>query len=639
VRPAAVVLGCVLAAGVLVIDPDGWSPFGPSKWLAVTVSALLGALLAFVGRGAGHRTVRVARRAILAWAAFLAWVVVAAAFGVDPRLAWVGTPQRHFGALTWMLCALMFVVGQRLDDDGDARVVVGSAALVCGIAGVWSVAELCGWQPVALASSDRLVGPTGSAAYLGAAMALLVPLSVGIAADAQWSLRARRLAALCAASGLVALIGSGARAAWVGAAAAAVLLVAARRRQVGARVSVTRRWRLGAGVGAAAALVVGLAVLTGTAGRVPAAFTSGQPGGLSRLAEWDVAARVVWDHPLTGVGPEGYRVVFGRAVDAGYQRRYGRAVLPDRAHDSLLDVAVTTGLPGLAVYLAVLATVGRFVWRALRRAPPWLAGVAVGAAAYNVGQLLLFPLAEIEPGMWLLVGLLCARVVRDEETVALPVPRGAQVALAAAAGVALVAGVRSVGADRHTRVALDDAGSGRYTAGVAAAAAAVSWDPTDIVVRLNAAEVDAAGASPADVHRALGQISAGLAVSGHDPVLGEEGGALRIELAELTGRDADWRSAQADLRALAGRDPRNPQVLLQLGVADAAVGDNAEALAEWTSAADLAPGDSAPDSNLAVLYARLGDRSAAQRAALAALARDPSDAQARAVLAQLSPNP
>ena len=31
------VLAGLLAAGVLVMDPDGWSPFGPAKWLAVTV--------------------------------------------------------------------------------------------------------------------------------------------------------------------------------------------------------------------------------------------------------------------------------------------------------------------------------------------------------------------------------------------------------------------------------------------------------------------------------------------------------------------------------------------------------------------------------------------------------------------------
>jgi Flp pilus assembly protein TadD len=109
-------------------------------------------------------------------------------------------------------------------------------------------------------------------------------------------------------------------------------------------------------------------------------------------------------------------------------------------------------------------------------------------------------------------------------------------------------------------------------------------------------------------------------------------------LAELTGRTSDWQAAQADLQAVERSDPRNPQVLLQLGVADAALGDNARAEAAWSSAAALAPADSAPEANLAVLYARLGDANAARRAAVAALARDPSDAQARAVLNQLSPN-
>jgi len=46
---------------------------------------------------------------------FVAWVAVCATLGVDPVYAWIGTAERHFGALTWALCGLLFVAGHALE--------------------------------------------------------------------------------------------------------------------------------------------------------------------------------------------------------------------------------------------------------------------------------------------------------------------------------------------------------------------------------------------------------------------------------------------------------------------------------------------------------------------------------------------
>jgi hypothetical protein len=109
-RPHAIALALLIGAGVLVMDPAGWSPYGPAKWLAVVVVALSGLALALArgSRYQGGRWVFLTRRVLVAWTFFLVWVVVSAAAGLDPRLAWLGTPQRHFGALTWLLCGAMW---------------------------------------------------------------------------------------------------------------------------------------------------------------------------------------------------------------------------------------------------------------------------------------------------------------------------------------------------------------------------------------------------------------------------------------------------------------------------------------------------------------------------------------------------
>jgi predicted Zn-dependent protease len=340
-------------------------------------------------------------------------------------------------------------------------------------------------------------------------------------------------------------------------------------------------------------------------------------------------------HPVTGVGPEGYRIVFGRFVDAGYQRTYGRDPLPDRAHSSLLDVGVTTGVPGLVGFVVLLGLAGLVVRRAMRQGPPWLAGVAAGLAAYTFAELALFPVAEIEPGAWLLMGVLSSQVLAEAEMVVLRIPRLTRLAIAAVCSLAVVAGVRATAADRATRAAL--AASTRGAQGIAAdkAAHAVAWDPGDIVVRLAAAQVDAAGGTLPDLDRALTQIRAALAISPGDPVLGDEQAQLLLHRAQLSGAPGDWRMALHQLSARAHADPRNPAVLVPLGVAEAATGRDRGAVRDWEAAVALDPRGAAAQTDLAVFYANRRSPGPARAAALAALRRDPADAVAAAVLAQI----
>jgi len=151
-RPRAWLAAALLPAGVLVVDPQGYAPFGPLRWAVVSVVGLL--TVAVAGRGVRHVT----RWPAVAWTLFVAWVGVCAALGVDPVYAWIGTAERHFGALTWVLCGVLFVAGHALDDDADARLVTGAALVATGAAGAWAVAQELGWQPVHLAGASRLTG-------------------------------------------------------------------------------------------------------------------------------------------------------------------------------------------------------------------------------------------------------------------------------------------------------------------------------------------------------------------------------------------------------------------------------------------------------------------------------------------------
>jgi Flp pilus assembly protein TadD len=473
--------------------------------------------------------------------------------------------------------------------------------VAAGAVGLWATAEAMGWHPLDLVGAGtRPVATLGSSAYLGAATALLAPVAAGIAADGTVGRRVRRLAAGAAVLAAVALAASGARAAWFGVGVAALVVVAVRRP--------SRRWLL-AGAGALV-LAVAVAGLGGVAHRAGDAFTDRDGCARGRLDEWRVAARVVADHPVLGTGPEGYRLAFGGAVDDAYERAHGRAQLPDRAHDALLDVAATTGLLGLAAYLAVLATTGAAVARALRR-DPWLTGLAAGLIAYAAQSLLLFPLAELDPVAWLLAGVLVARVA---DTRPLRTPLVVPALAGALAVVALVAGGLDVAADRR--------------ANGSAPATAAALRPDQLRYRLAAADALEATGSSIGLDRALAQLDDALDVSPLDPVVRGERARLLLERARRSGSPAHARTARGALEDLAHDDPRNAAVLLRLGVARAATGADDGAIAAWRRAEHLAPGSAAASTDLAFAYERAGRASEARAAARRALARQPDGPEA-----------
>ena len=425
-------------AAVLAVDPAGWYPFGPLKWLLVTTLVLFAAAAAHAVPGQWSTSAVLDRAGLVLVVA----MAVAALVGLDPIYAWTGTPERHAGVLIWVLCVATLGIGQTIRLPGALSV----GLVVAGVGvGAVAVAETLGWEPAIFDVGARLTGLMGSSAYLGAVAALLLPVMVGIVLTPMHA--ALRVAAGLGAAGLVvALVGSGARAAWVGVAVAALAASWARRS------ALARRRALASAM--AAATVVGLLVvlvLTPAGSRLTALGDEDAAGGRGRLDEWRVATAVLADHPATGVGPEGYRIAFAEGVDPAYEARHGRDPLPDRAHSAPLDLALAGGPVALGAWAAVLAMIARSAWRALRSGGFLDMGLAAGLVAHWVGQLFLFPLAELEPVAWLLGGVLVASQARPGELR----PRGGRWAggvsrtAAAFAVLALVAGSLGVVADRH----------------------------------------------------------------------------------------------------------------------------------------------------------------------------------------------
>jgi len=416
----------------------------------------------------------------------------------------------------------------------------------------------------------------------------------------------RRTAAITAPAATLTVMGTGTRAAWIGLVAAAAFTAPQWWRFV-----TRRKRRLVSLIGAVALGVL----LTSVPARVGSTFAGDDTLATSRIDEWKVAARVVADHPLLGTGPEGYRIAFPSHVDTEYERSYGRVVMPDRAHNGLLDVTTTMGVGGGIIYLSAVGGLLVTAWRARKRSVA-MAGIAAGLVGYLVQQQFLFPLAEVDPLFWLAAGVL---VTATGEARVLQLPRSTTVAVALAvvASASLLVGVADVAADRAIADAIERDDLGR-------ADRATRLRPDSFRTWLVAASVAASGGSPDDLGLAVDRIRRARTISPGDPRLAElEAGYLTSWAARSWSPEILTAALDAWDRRLEG-DPLNARIWLGAGSTRVLAGDVQGAEQALLEAADLAPRDATPWVSLTRLYVGLGRATDATDALRRARSLDPA---------------
>jgi len=578
--------GLVPIVAVLALDPQGWFPFTVAKWWAVLVVVLITATFATASstRRAAAPVPTLERVTVWLSAGLLVLIGVSTITALDGLYAWIGTPIRHLGILAWVVFATMFAVGRRVGTDGMARRAAVRGTVIAALAlGIYCMVESVWRAPIEfLSNSSRLGGPFGSAAYLGAACCLLLPVAIGVACDTD-EVRGWRLIGTAGSLTLaVAVLGSGSRATLVGLLVAGVAVIVARRQR--SLPATTRRVVVASML--AAVVAVSVAIRTGVFER--------SAGLTSRLDEWRIATRAIADHAVIGVGPEGYRLVVGGFVDDDYVRRFGESTGIDRAHSGVLDVAISSGVLAAAVYLALLGTVVWLAFRLTRAGSAADTGLAAAVVAYVVQQQLLFPLAELDPVFWMLAGIvvvrarLVAQVTDDLDVLTIGRRRSATTAAAVLLGtsavVAAVLGVRAVAADR---LALDATRASDVAIAIDRAEDATNRAPFDIRHLLLLARSHEQERSLGGVDRAVESVDDALDVSPLEPTSRYERARLLSLRAAITGNDDDRVAASVAWEREIERAPNCARC--HVGAAMAAIerGDIDAARQSLSVAADL----------------------------------------------------
>jgi len=375
-----------------------FNPWGmvalPDVGLAL-VALLAGAVLVTaVRRGAifVDRTMALLGVAVLAGS-------VSAMFSNAPPLGLFGGWTRSSGTLSIVVWLVALTAGLQLAGGEVLRdrqlTLLGRASAVFAIL---VILGRLGVPIVPSPESSRASGPLGSAAFSGALMALMTP--IGFMRLFAQNARLRYEGVVSLALTVTALAACGARASWLGAVLGVVIslsIVFKQKRDANTSLVDLRRFV----VGLVVVLFVGISALFafGTASRVT---TTGETNGTAagRVVLWGTGLRAIVHDPIFGVGFDQQESALAENLPADFERRFDDSVIPDRAHNWVLDLWLGGGL------LTVVAMVGALVV-ALRRVQRDPLGIAVlaGVIGYLAQAQFNFSLPGVEALMWLLLGV------------------------------------------------------------------------------------------------------------------------------------------------------------------------------------------------------------------------------------------
>src|SRR5258705_9871736 len=252
--------------------------------------------------------------------AYAAVTLIVSAFSLDPRTSLIDDKQ-----------LVLFVIVPAVYQIARAE----RAALVIDvIVSVGAASAAFGIIQYGLLHYDNLGRrPEGAMSHYMTYSGLLMLVICAAAARLIFGRRGRMWPALVMPALVVALALTLGRSAWIGASVAIALLLALKDVKLTILLPVF--------------IAILFAVAPGTVTRrVMSIFDAQEPTNQDRLAMIEIGARIVHDHPLTGVGPN----MIPRVYDQ-YRPDYAINKVNPHLHNVPLQIAAERGLPALAVWL------------------------------------------------------------------------------------------------------------------------------------------------------------------------------------------------------------------------------------------------------------------------------------------------
>ena len=310
---------------------------------------------------------------------YLVAVAISTVFGVAPVASLFGSFENQMGLITrlcFLICFLSLIAGIG-NSQTRFRQIVWAMSLTGLAVATYAFFQFFDRDPFLRSSLytvesiagpfRRVIGTIGHGNYLGNFLLYTTPTSVALAVATEG--RVRALALIATVVSVAAIIFSGTRGAVLGLIVGAIVFFVIQRRTM--RLSLDRRT---AWIAAAALAVVLVAVLLisispasrNITARVVSTIKEGGTGA-GRTLIWRDSAKMIPAFAITGCGPEGFRKAF-----LAYKSKEIAQLAPqtneESSHNSYLDAAISYGLPGAVLYVAIIASSFSLLAKARRKA-------------------------------------------------------------------------------------------------------------------------------------------------------------------------------------------------------------------------------------------------------------------------------
>src|SRR5437867_1454901 len=421
--PGQIFAGLSRAAGIMlvvvvpiVVSPWGSDGYNQVKALAAEILAGV-AVIGWVGAGLTARRPfwRFTAAELPLWA-FLLAVLLSSVTSVNPRLSFFGAAGRDEGLFAYCAYIALFLVGvHSFGSHRGFRTLTQAAGITAVLTSAYGLlkvfipplfageAFIRDWYGVL--GIARIPSTLGSPVVFGGYLAFMIPLLLAAGVAERGASRHCWLAAACLA--LVALALTLTRAAWLATFIGLVVFGVA---------AGPFAWRRRVILVAAAVIVVASAGFLVRRVGTPAVIWShviasadiGSGSPAQRLYIWSRTLGLIVIRPWLGWGLETLGTVFPYDRASLVQVFSPRPNIIDKAHNDLLQVAVSIGIPGALAYVAVWGSVvwsAVRLWRRAADAPRVLAaGWLAAIAAYLVQVQFSFSVVALAPVVWLLAG-------------------------------------------------------------------------------------------------------------------------------------------------------------------------------------------------------------------------------------------
>lgn len=329
-------------------------------------------------------------------------------FAIDPELALTGSFRRVEGLSTLLTYFALFMMARIAYPLKQKH--FNTLMMVASIIALYGIAQTFNLDPFPRDSIRvgwlRAFSTIGNPNFLGSYLVLMLPFATD-----QYIRLNRRYALLIYGILLYALLATMTRGAWIGAGLSHVVYAGVLHLQGKLNKSKAIIFVL---------VTLGVFVLynaTSTGAFLARFLSIGKDivavtdeslidkAGSSRMFIWIRAGKLALHYPILGVGIENLGLAFQQFYSQDIIQHFGRMVIPDKAHNEYLHIAVTSGILSLGVYLTLLFSIIKKGFDQITEDPMKLA-LVVAAAGYAIQAFFNISVVSVVYVFWIFLGLL-----------------------------------------------------------------------------------------------------------------------------------------------------------------------------------------------------------------------------------------